>query len=496
MIKTIDFHIRTFFIVLLCFHFGNIQAQEKGSSRVLLEKERDKILVNGLDNPNEALMKLQDLQNRALKVEDLYFANNCEAIKALIYYNISDYPKALEYGKKAMEEARSNHYMDIESIAMGIVGMQYSKVGLKEEAIMMGKKAMTLAESNNSPDYIAAQYKVSIYYNQILNECDFEKYKLEMLELDKKTLLLAKKLNNRQYIRNALINITADYVANKMYEEAKKVNRQLLKNYIGESDYSDMVLYDRAGNLYIGTRQSDSAIYYLYKGLYLSKKLNLPEDKSNFLRQLKEAYRLEGNSEKNENIDKEYTNIVDQQSYKKKEALQTSVKNIINENQKKQERKTNFFKTTALISFIAIIFLSVVYYIYYTRFKRQKLSVEAQQKTIKEKQESIQQLQSQLKKHNTLDDIIQYAVEDNPVFLKRYKEIYPDFFEKLYSLSSELTIDDLKCCAMLHLHFSTKEIASYTHTSIRTIENRKFRIRKKINMQDSQKDLNEFLISL
>jgi DNA-binding NarL/FixJ family response regulator len=47
----------------------------------------------------------------------------------------------------------------------------------------------------------------------------------------------------------------------------------------------------------------------------------------------------------------------------------------------------------------------------------------------------------------------------------------------------------------MHMNFAAKEIAAYTHSSIRTIENRKYRIRKKLDL-DSLIDLNKFLMNL
>lgn len=478
--------------VILFFLFGNISAQDKKASE-LLKKERDEIFLTELNNPPKAIIRLQELEIKASKIGDQHFVVNCEALKATIYYINADYSKTLVYANKAEKKAKDMGYYDIQAIATAIIAMQYAKVGLKDEALKLAKEAMKLAETKDTILYIEAQHKVSSYYIEVLNECDYLKYAPLILELSKKCFNTAERLHNKRYIKVGLENLSTGYTYNGQFENAKKANRLLLKNYTGTSDRNDMLLYDNVGNLYLNTKQPDSAVYYLNKGLYLAEKLNLQENQLGFLNQLKIAYQRAGDSIKANIIGQKYGVLLEHQNLKKVDVLQTSVKNVIQKNQKQQEVKANAFKVVIFVFFIIIILLS---FIYYTRFKKQKLSLEEKQKIIKEKQDNIEKLQRREQKSSILDEAIKYAVENNPVFLKMYKEAYPDFFAKLYSLSPELTQDDLKCCAMLHLNFSTKEIASYTHTSIRTIENRKFRIRKKINVLDSQKDLNEFLINL
>ncbi|PKF72468.1 helix-turn-helix transcriptional regulator [Chryseobacterium sp. PMSZPI] len=494
MVKISHYSFTLKLVVILFFLFGNIFAQDKIASK-LLEKERDEILITELDNPKKAIIRLQELETKASKIGDQHFVVNCEVLKATVYYMHANYPKTLEYGNKALKEARARKFYDIQAIAMGVIAMQYAKVGLKDEALKLGKEAMDLAESKNDVSYIEAQHKVSSYYIEILNQCDYLKYTPLILALSKKCLSTAEKLQNKRYIRIGLENLSMGYTYNRQFENAKKVNKRLLDNYIGTSDRTDMLLYENAGNTYCNAKQLDSAIYYINKALHLAQKLDLKEDRLSFLNELKITYEKAGDSSNARKMEEEYRSLLEYQNVKKTNALQSSFKNVVDESRVQEEKKTVFFKKMAFIGFAVIFLLLCLYYIYYTKFKKQKLNVEAQQKIIKEKKEKIQKLQSVLE-NNALDEIIQYAVEDNPVFLTRYKEAYPDFFEKLNALSSELTMDDLKCCAMLHLNFSTKEIASYTNVSIRTIENRKFRIRKKLGLQDSQKDLGDFLINL
>lgn len=80
-------------------------------------------------------------------------------------------------------------------------------------------------------------------------------------------------------------------------------------------------------------------------------------------------------------------------------------------------------------------------------------------------------------------------------FKKQFVEIYPDFFTKLNQNYQELNQIDLKMCAYLRMNMNTKEIAKLTGMSVRAIENRRYRLRKKLHL-DNQTSMARFLSML
>ena len=67
-------------------------------------------------------------------------------------------------------------------------------------------------------------------------------------------------------------------------------------------------------------------------------------------------------------------------------------------------------------------------------------------------------------------------------FQKHFNKSYPGFLEKLASLNKSLTIPDLRICAYLRSGQTTKEIAHMTGLSVRSIESRRYRLRKKLDL--------------
>ena len=83
----------------------------------------------------------------------------------------------------------------------------------------------------------------------------------------------------------------------------------------------------------------------------------------------------------------------------------------------------------------------------------------------------------------------------NDHFEKHFEDVYPGFFKSLISYSSNLTQNDLRFCAYLKMNQSTDEIAKLTNISIRTVESKKYRLKKKFKIQ-KDKSLTGFIHSI
>ncbi|MEN4760385.1 MULTISPECIES: hypothetical protein [unclassified Chryseobacterium] len=80
------------------------------------------------------------------------------------------------------------------------------------------------------------------------------------------------------------------------------------------------------------------------------------------------------------------------------------------------------------------------------------------------------------------DEIITLAKENSPRLLNKSRLVYPDFFDKIFAIQPNLKNSELIFCIYLKLNLSTKEIATYTFVTPKAIQNRKNRLRKKLNI--------------
>lgn len=85
--------------------------------------------------------------------------------------------------------------------------------------------------------------------------------------------------------------------------------------------------------------------------------------------------------------------------------------------------------------------------------------------------------------------------DDWKMFLIKFEQKHHNFFKTLKEAYPSLTNNDLRLCACLKLNMDTKDIASLMNLSIRAIENNRYRLRKKLNLQPTQ-NLNEFFLTI
>lgn len=95
-----------------------------------------------------------------------------------------------------------------------------------------------------------------------------------------------------------------------------------------------------------------------------------------------------------------------------------------------------------------------------------------------------------------IDKINQNLSEEDEwsVFQENFDLIHKNFFRNLKSTYPDLTPADLRLCALLRLNYTTKEIARMQNLSLRGVEAARYRLRKKIDIQENE-DLVSFMIN-
>ncbi|MET3539094.1 helix-turn-helix transcriptional regulator [Chryseobacterium limigenitum] len=69
------------------------------------------------------------------------------------------------------------------------------------------------------------------------------------------------------------------------------------------------------------------------------------------------------------------------------------------------------------------------------------------------------------------------------IFSEKFRQYFPNFTKKIIEKSNnQFTQSEMDVCFLLKLNYSTKEIAALTNSTIRAIEAKKYRIRKKFNI--------------
>jgi DNA-binding CsgD family transcriptional regulator len=81
------------------------------------------------------------------------------------------------------------------------------------------------------------------------------------------------------------------------------------------------------------------------------------------------------------------------------------------------------------------------------------------------------------------------------VFQEAFDNTDKDFLKKMKQAHPSLTPNDLKLCAYLRLNLSSKEIAPLLNISVRSVEIKRYRLRKKIDLPHEQ-GLVEYILGI
>lgn len=80
-------------------------------------------------------------------------------------------------------------------------------------------------------------------------------------------------------------------------------------------------------------------------------------------------------------------------------------------------------------------------------------------------------------------ELIQQAWENDNSFYSNFLKAFPDFSNSLLSIDPTLKSSDIEFCALIRLNFETKQIAVIKNMSVRAVEGKKYRIRKRLDIR-------------
>lgn len=100
-------------------------------------------------------------------------------------------------------------------------------------------------------------------------------------------------------------------------------------------------------------------------------------------------------------------------------------------------------------------------------------------------------------KYNSLIRLINdqlHSRKDWELFEENFHEVHQEFFRRLLQQYPSLTTGDLRLAAYLRMSLSSKEIAPLLFISVRGVENKRYRLRKKLQLPNEE-NLSEYLIT-
>ncbi len=114
-------------------------------------------------------------------------------------------------------------------------------------------------------------------------------------------------------------------------------------------------------------------------------------------------------------------------------------------------------------------------------------------------------IKDQLKRSKTADPVIEsvlHSIDQNinseddwKLFETAFNHADKDFLQKVRARHDNLTPEDLRLCAYLRLNLSSKEIAPLLNISVKSVEMKRYRLRKKLDLPHEE-NLTEYILNL
>jgi len=256
--------------------------------------------------------------------------------------------------------------------------------------------------------------------------------------------------------------------------------------------YTLQVATKKAGSFFLTQKKYDSALVYFHRSLQLVGKSNYMYEFKSLYKSLYETYSLNHNESKSVYYLKLYTAISDSITTLEKKGIPIAISDMDNDHEKFfTKNKDRLLQILVIITFSLIMISGVAYYHRFKMFKKEK------HKRVIDKKEFLDSL-AEVKSQAEIDAfsmLVELAKKRDPAFFIKFNELSPNFRCRLLAKFPDLSVNDFEFCAYLKMNFDTKEIARYANMTVRSVEARKYRIRKKFGIS-SYEDINMWIANI
>lgn len=269
-----------------------------------------------------------------------------------------------------------------------------------------------------------------------------------------------------------------------------------------QKEYLLYFYYSNLASIYFEIKEEDSAKYYAELSISKNKEFNddnvmflnlstlgnIAMKNSNYkqgLSYFKKAEKLK-DYRNHLNIESLYDNIIESyQGLEKKDSVELyktkkdSLKLVIAENQndslhKLLEDKGN--KISEKYIYISLGIFTIMLLIVFLLI-RKNLILANQERASQKYLEQIPEI-----KDSDLSGLLKMFKTNDLAFMPKFDETFPDFTQKLLAINPKIVQSEIEFCAFLKLKIPTKDIVRYRNIAHRTVQNKKYLIRKKLNV--------------
>lgn len=407
--------------------------------------------------------------------------------------DIDKFKSLSDEGLKLSEEVKNKTYANKFLLNIGKFNQVIGKLDVSDSIYLQSISNLNSSKSEKDYSTISTAY-LYLSINQ-LNMTNPNIGVMKYYELQ--SIKYAEKINKNSSLRNkCLLNAYSKRISYLMntgdYDNAK----QLLKKTDSISaSYPDLsyriATLVQLGYLHLETEKYVEALENLKEAEEISISLNHVYALKDIYKGLYVSYKSNQESEMALEYLEKYSTLNDSILKVEKNALiGTSKSTPTQKNQKKETKKSEFLKIFIPLSIILVSFIFI-----FQGLRKNKAKSSISKNYVEKTEEPIIDSENAEKTVETnqpnISEIYQIATEQNDIFFNIYIETFPEFYKIL--LDKNLSNSDIEICALLKLNIDTKHVARIKNLTVRSIESKKYRIRKKLELKPTE-DISSWLI--
>ncbi len=479
------------FFVLLFFNILFVTAQKKDSLGIMYDQYLSTILKD-VSKAKQNFKKLSEkafiAKNYNIYLKSLLTISYCDL-------NLDDPNETIKSCNFTIHEAKKYNNKAVEIKALSFQSLAYSTLGLFDESRESIDNALIISEAiDNESDSM----------KMIRGNLFFSKYEYFSQKKELQNALLANNNSIKEYLKLKNPDAKSEmlipaYINNAMiYRDLKQIDS--MKVYTQKSFTLNPEKFQHFGVLsecytnfgvyYQAKKETQKAEQNFEKAIELAEKYHVINSRLDAYKYAHQFYSFLNNEKKHEKYLIKFQKLNDSINAISKQKINETVKNIV-----KNKQKTTKNNYTKIIGFLTIAIILLIFVCFFALSHSKKLKNKNLITSDLLKKKEVENTILEAKINESFEELTQLAKENSPNFYVKFSEIYPEINQTLSKEHPQLSTFEKSFLAMVFLNFSNKELASIESVSLKTIEIRKYRIRKKCNLESGQ-DLKKWLDEL
>lgn len=479
----------TFFFFSFFFTYAQVDIRIQNMLELSIKQFSEHKYVASLKTADQTLQLCKKKSySKGITVANIYIAK--------VLQETGFYKNALEYLENAENEPFFSENIITQIETHRVRGQIYGKLNINDLAMREFYKQLKLSDGVKDPltqkrcmswahENIAAIFSQMNRHESVFKHLMIQKEILKSFPQNNSNDVFYDLVGNYISIGNEYLFRKNTFTARKYIDSAMSLLSENQSSYLHETLKAYGDLEDANGN-------TKEAVKYYRKALQNAIQLQNKEAEKVKYKVLADYFSKNNLDNKEESIFlKRYQELNDSLQSENDGISELILHNFIKKKdvEVKSEKETYMKGIGLFLILVTIIILFLSW-----KNRKKKIRILQIEDALIEKENQVQNL-IQRGNNNKFNELIQLGKRNDPQFIILFKELYPDIISKLQAIDSAIKNSELTFLAMIFLNFSTKDISEYTHVTIRAVQIRKNRIRKKYNIE-SDVDLSRWIQNL